>query len=89
VDPVAGCPFCGVMKRGHSLRCHVQACSARNKPTGGKDALGMVDNIRTAGGGNRRMGRVRIAAQPVGPVLQVTANAGIERPQKPQEGRLT
>ena len=29
----------------------------------------MVDNIRTAGGGNRRVGRVRMEAQPVGPVL--------------------
>ena len=81
VDPVVGCPFCGVMKRGHSLRCHVQACSARNKPTGGKDALGMVDNVRTAGGGNRRVGRVRMAKQPVRPVLQVTANAQNEARQ--------
>ena len=45
----------------------------RNKRTGGKDALGMVDNVRTAGGGNRRVGRVRMEAQPVGPVLPVTA----------------
>lgn len=78
MDPDVGCSFCGVMKRGHSLRCHVQACSARNKPTGGKDALGMVGNVRTAGGGNRRMGRVRTEAQPVGPVLQVTANAALK-----------
>ena len=70
-----GCPFCGVMKRGHSLRCHVQACSARNKPTGGKDALAMVGSGSGNGGGNSRVGRVRMAAQPVGRVLPVKANA--------------
>ena len=50
----------------------------RNKQTGGKDALGMVDNVRTAGGGNRRVGRVRMEKQPVGPVLPLTANARID-----------
>jgi hypothetical protein len=42
MNAVVGCPFCGVEKRGHALRCHIQACSSRNKKTGGKDALGMV-----------------------------------------------
>lgn len=71
MNAVVGCPFCGVEKRGHALRCHIQACSARNKKTGGKDALGMVDTVWTAGGGNRRVGRVRMEAQPVRPVYAV------------------
>jgi hypothetical protein len=74
MNAVVGCPFCGVEKRGHALRCHIQACSSRNKKTGGKDALGMVGSGRGGCGRNRRMGRVRMEAQPVGPVLQVTAN---------------
>jgi hypothetical protein len=31
------CPFCGVRKTGHSLRCHIQACSMRNKPMDRKE----------------------------------------------------
>ena len=79
MNAVVGCPFCGVMKRGHSLRCHVQACSARNKPTGGKDALAMVGGGRIDGGGDRRVGRVRMAAQPVGPVFSVMANKALSQ----------
>ena len=74
MDALVGCPFCGVEKRGHALRCHIQACSMRNKRTGGKDALGMVDNVRTAGGGNRRVGRVRMEKQPVGSVFPLMSN---------------
>ena len=38
----------------------------------------MVDNVRIDGGGNRRMGRVRMAAQPVGRVLPLMSNAADE-----------
>ena len=64
-----GCPFCGVMKRGHSLRCHVQACSKRDRETGGKDALDMLGSGRAGGRRNRRFPVARVAVrQPVRPV---------------------
>ena len=48
-DVRAFCPFCGIRKEGHALRCHVQACSKRDRETGGKDALDMVGSGRLVG----------------------------------------
>jgi len=57
------CPFCGVRKVGHSLRCHVQACSKRDRETGGKDALAMVGGGRVGDGRNRRVPVARVAVR--------------------------
>ena len=69
------CPFCGVRKEGHALRCHVQACSKRDRETGGKDALDMVGSGRVGGGRNLRLPVARVAVrESVRPVHAVSAN---------------
>lgn len=62
-EALLACPFCGVRKTGHPLRCHIQACSMRNKRTGGKDALGMVGGGRVGSGRNRRVRVARVAVR--------------------------
>ena len=38
------CPYCGIKKRGHPLRCHIQACSARNKPITRKSRSELIND---------------------------------------------